>query len=72
MTATSAAVIGGGLIGGLIGSYLVRLLREERPHWSVRAVDRSSRARRLRSPRSARQASLLSMQMADQLRRASS
>lgn len=33
---TTAAVIGG---GGLVGAYLVRLLREERPGWHVRVVD---------------------------------
>jgi UDP-glucose 4-epimerase len=33
---TTAAVIGG---GGLIGAYVVRLLRSERPDWNVRVVD---------------------------------
>lgn len=32
----AAAVIGG---GGLVGAYLVKLLREERPGWSVRVID---------------------------------
>jgi UDP-glucose 4-epimerase len=33
---TTAAVIGG---GGLIGAYVVQLLRAERPDWAVRVVD---------------------------------